>query len=51
MKSHRPRRRKQELHVARPAIWSVSACQPNIASMKASRLSGGAGGLRVGEGG
>ena len=51
MKSQRPSRRKQELQVARPAMWPVSACQPNIARIKASRLRGGAGGARVGDGG
>ena len=51
MKSQRPRRRKQELQVARPGRWPVSACQPNMARRKASRFMGGEGGERVGEGG
>lgn len=51
MKSQRPRRRKQELQVARPGMWPVSACQPNMARRRASRFMGGEGGERVGEGG
>ncbi len=35
MKSHRPRRRKQAAQPARPGIVDGSACQPNMASVKA----------------
>lgn len=38
MKSHSPKRRKQAVHVARPAIWPSSACQPNSARDKAELL-------------
>lgn len=38
MKSQRPRRRKQAWQVARPGIGDGSACQPNDARAKASRL-------------
>lgn len=38
LKSQRPRRRKQAWQVARPGIGDGSACQPNSARVRASRL-------------
>lgn len=43
LKSQRPRRRKQAVHVARPMTWFASACQPRRARARAEVLRGGGG--------
>lgn len=38
LKSQRPRRRKQAVQVARPAMWPCSACQPKRERARAEGL-------------
>lgn len=47
-KSQSPKRRKQALQVASPGMWSVSACQPKRARVRARWLILGCGGWVVG---